>query len=113
MVHPVTGETMFWAGRMSAFIPMNVPIMVGMLSASTPTQNVRQGTRAKMAHTDGEVSLWESSTRLQCTGLLMVLKIDVSPEVYYTSSVHLNVPFAFLEMSKRVIYATGSPDVHF
>jgi len=40
MVHPVTGETMFWAGRMSAFIPMNVPIMIGMLSASTPTQNV-------------------------------------------------------------------------
>jgi len=40
MVHVVTGETMFWAGRMSAFIPMNVPIMVGMLSASTPAQNV-------------------------------------------------------------------------
>jgi tricarboxylate carrier len=34
-VHPVTGDTLFPPGRMSAFVPMNVPICVGMLSAES------------------------------------------------------------------------------
>jgi hypothetical protein len=31
MVHPVTGETTFMPGRMSAFVPANLPVLCGML----------------------------------------------------------------------------------
>lgn len=34
MVHPVTGEVQFWGGRMCAFVPMNTPIALGMLTLS-------------------------------------------------------------------------------
>eukprot|EP00933_Yihiella_yeosuensis_P018000 TRINITY_DN14950_c0_g1_i1.p1 TRINITY_DN14950_c0_g1~~TRINITY_DN14950_c0_g1_i1.p1 ORF type:complete len:356 (+),score=60.81 TRINITY_DN14950_c0_g1_i1:44-1111(+) len=37
VIHPVTKEEMFWGGRMSAFVPMNAPIVFLMLNtASTP-----------------------------------------------------------------------------
>merc|ERR1712151_430777 len=39
-IHPVTGEVLFAPGRMSAFVPMNVPICALMLMASTPQQVV-------------------------------------------------------------------------
>jgi len=39
-IHPVTGEVLFPLGRMSAFVPMNVPLCALMLMASTPTQTV-------------------------------------------------------------------------
>ena len=39
VVHAPTGEPMFLFGRMSAFVPMNVPIAAGLLMAST-TQGV-------------------------------------------------------------------------
>mmetsp|Transcript_78048 Transcript_78048/g.241977 ORF Transcript_78048/g.241977 Transcript_78048/m.241977 type:complete len:313 (+) Transcript_78048:146-1084(+) len=39
-IHPVTGEVLFAPGRMSAFVPMNVPLCALMLMASTPTQTV-------------------------------------------------------------------------
>eukprot|EP00928_Gymnodinium_smaydae_P048289 TRINITY_DN32278_c0_g1_i1.p1 TRINITY_DN32278_c0_g1~~TRINITY_DN32278_c0_g1_i1.p1 ORF type:complete len:394 (-),score=74.78 TRINITY_DN32278_c0_g1_i1:262-1443(-) len=39
-IHPVTGEVLFLPGRMSAFVPMNVPLCALMLMASTPTQTV-------------------------------------------------------------------------
>lgn len=39
-VHPITGETLFAPGRMSAFIPCNVPIVVGMLSSTSTKQSV-------------------------------------------------------------------------
>jgi tricarboxylate carrier len=39
-IHPVTGEVLFPLGRMSAFIPMNVPLCALMLMASTPSQVV-------------------------------------------------------------------------
>lgn len=35
-IHPVTGETLFLPGRMSAFVPTNVPLCAFMLMASTP-----------------------------------------------------------------------------
>jgi len=39
-IHPVTGEVLFLPGRMSAFVPMNVPLCALMLKASTPQQTV-------------------------------------------------------------------------
>jgi len=39
-IHPVTGEELFKAGRMSAFVPMNVPLCALMLMAQTPGQVV-------------------------------------------------------------------------
>jgi len=39
-IHPVTGEELLKVGRMSAFVPMNVPLCAIMLAASTPTQVV-------------------------------------------------------------------------
>lgn len=38
--HPVTGEEMWKVGRMSAFVPMNVPLCAFMLMASTTPQVV-------------------------------------------------------------------------
>ena len=40
IIHPVTGERMLIFGRMSSFLLMNVPVAVGMLSASTPMANI-------------------------------------------------------------------------
>lgn len=39
-IHPVTGEELFKPGRMSAFVPMNVPLCALMLMADTPAQVV-------------------------------------------------------------------------
>jgi len=39
-IHPVTGDELFKAGRMSAFVPMNVPLCALMLMAQTPGQVV-------------------------------------------------------------------------
>lgn len=39
-IHPVTGDVLFAPGRMSAFVPMNVPLCALMLMASTPPQVV-------------------------------------------------------------------------
>merc|ERR1711948_188101 len=39
-IHPVTGEELLKAGRMSAFVPMNVPLCALMLMAQTPGQVV-------------------------------------------------------------------------
>jgi len=39
-IHPVTGEEMLKFGRMSAFVPMNVPLCAFMLMASTTPQVV-------------------------------------------------------------------------
>merc|ERR1712060_494936 len=39
-IHPVTGEVLFPMGRMSAFVPMNVPLCALMLMAQTPGQVV-------------------------------------------------------------------------
>merc|ERR1712151_1349641 len=39
-IHPVTGEELLKVGRMSAFVPMNVPICALMLMAQSPTQTV-------------------------------------------------------------------------
>lgn len=39
-IHPVTGEEMWKVGRMSAFVPMNVPLCALMLMANTPGQVV-------------------------------------------------------------------------
>lgn len=35
-VHPDTGKVIFAPFRLSAFVPLNIPLVVGMLSASTP-----------------------------------------------------------------------------
>jgi tricarboxylate carrier len=41
VIHPATDEEMFIPGRMSAFLPMNVPICFGMLTlATTPMSTV-------------------------------------------------------------------------
>jgi tricarboxylate carrier len=34
VVHPVTEDVMFWGGRMSSFVPLNIPIMGGMITMS-------------------------------------------------------------------------------
>merc|ERR1712187_835195 len=39
-IHPVTGEELLKVGRMSAFVPMNVPLCAFMLMAQTPGQVV-------------------------------------------------------------------------
>jgi tricarboxylate carrier len=39
-IHPVTGEELLKVGRMSAFVPMNVPLCAFMLMAQTPGQIV-------------------------------------------------------------------------
>jgi len=39
-IHPSTGEPLFPLGRMSAFVPMNVPLCALMLMAATPGQVV-------------------------------------------------------------------------
>lgn len=31
IIHPATQTKMFWAGRMSAFVPVNLPVLMGML----------------------------------------------------------------------------------
>eukprot|EP00823_Brevimastigomonas_motovehiculus_P006295 TRINITY_DN517_c0_g1_i1.p1 TRINITY_DN517_c0_g1~~TRINITY_DN517_c0_g1_i1.p1 ORF type:complete len:339 (+),score=61.49 TRINITY_DN517_c0_g1_i1:57-1073(+) len=35
VLHPDTGHKIFWAQRMSAFVPMNVPLVVGMTASRT------------------------------------------------------------------------------
>jgi len=39
-IHPVTGEELLKVGRMSAFVPMNVPLCAFMLMANSPAQVV-------------------------------------------------------------------------
>jgi len=39
-IHPVTGEELLKVGRMSAFVPMNVPLCALMLMADSPSQVV-------------------------------------------------------------------------
>ena len=38
-IHPDTGKTVPWLMRMCAFVPVNIPIIVGMLMAKPTTFN--------------------------------------------------------------------------
>jgi len=40
IVHPDTGEKIFALTRMSAFVPVNIPIVVGMINSHSPFTNI-------------------------------------------------------------------------
>lgn len=79
VIHPVTKEHMFAAGRMSAFLPMNVPICALMLNArSTPTILLSQWLNQSYNVMNNYVN--RSSKEVDWMGLLQpyVLAVTVS-----------------------------------